>query len=101
MSTDQAVRLRAVLDDLENGRITPQDAAAAVRTMHFPVPPPKTVAQRIDDADGGDLNMPPQPGSFHEVAAAYASGRIDLNAYELMAHAAVEAMGNDAQQEAS
>jgi len=96
MNTDQSVRLRTVLGDLENGRVSTADAAAIVRTMHFPKPPPsKTVSRRMEDAAGDDAPPRAQPGSFQEVARAYALGRIDLRQYEALADAAAEAMRSD------
>lgn len=95
MSTDQAVRLRAVLDDLANNRISTADAAAELRTMKFPVPPPKTIGQRI--ADSYETEVPPlrMGGSFNEVAQALVDGRIDLRQYEALAEAAAQAIRED------
>jgi len=89
--SDAEVRLRAVLDWLENGRITTAQAAARVRAMSFPVPPPKTAHQRMEDAGTGDPEVP-SPGSFFAVSEALAAGRIDQEQYAALAKAAAEAM---------
>lgn len=94
MTADQAVRLRAVLDDLENNRISIADAAAQVRTMKFPAPPPKTVGQRMADSYETEVPSAIPEGSFREVAQAYVQGRIDLRQYEALADAAAEAIGD-------
>jgi hypothetical protein len=88
---DADVRLNAVLDWLEHGHITTAQAAARVRAMHFPVPPPKTAHQRIEDAGTGDPEVP-EPGSFFAVSDAFAAGRIDKDQYAALAKAAAEAM---------
>lgn len=92
MSKDQAVRLQALLANLEGGRISLTDAAAQIRSMKFPTPPPKTIAQRIEDASDNDVPPLPEPGSFREVSAAYVHGRITLRQYEVLADAAADAM---------
>lgn len=99
-STDQSVRLRTVLSDLENGRMSSIDAAALVRKMHFPVSADKTVAQRM--ADSYESEMPPvaPPGSFREVAQAYHAGRITFQQYKALAEAAAAAIKADQGEEA-
>lgn len=92
MSTDQAVRLRTVLGDLENNRISTADAAAQIRTMTFPEPPDKTIGQRMEESYENEAPAPEQPGSFREVARAYVQGRISLRQYEQLADAATEAI---------
>jgi len=88
---DQEVRLRAILDWLEHGRITTQQAAARVRAMTFPGPEDQTVhAQQYADFNG-DPHVP-EPGSFFAVSAAYAAGRIDEQQYAALAQAAAEAV---------
>jgi hypothetical protein len=88
---DAEVRLNAVLDWLEHGHITTEQAARRVRAMHFPVSPPKTAHQRIEDAGTGDPEVP-QPGSFFAISDALAAGRIDQEQYAALARAAAEAM---------
>lgn len=92
MSTDQAVRLRAVLDDLINGRISTADAAAQVRDMKFPAAQRKTVSRTMSDAAENDMPALLPEGGFHEVAQAFVAGRIDLRQYEALAEAAGHAM---------
>lgn len=91
MSDDQEVRLSAVLDWLEKGRITTDQAAARIRAMKFPVPPDKTVfQQQLGDANGDP--EPPQAGSFFAISSAYAAGKITEEQYTVLAQAAAEAM---------
>lgn len=84
--SNQATRLRAVLDQLEHKQLNAQQAAAIVRTLHFPVPELKTAHDLLRDPD------PPvdQPGSFAEVEQAFITGRIDAREYEILAQAAAE-----------
>lgn len=89
--SDQEVRLQAVLDWLEHGRITTEQAVARVRAMTFPVSPEKTAYQRLEDAAVGDPE-PPEPGSFFAVSDALAQGRISQEQYAALAKAAAEAM---------
>lgn len=90
--SDQEVRLNAILDWLEHRHITTAQAAARVRTLHFPAPPPdKTAAQQMKDAGTGDPEVP-EPGSFFAISDAYATGRIDKDQYTALAQAAAEAM---------
>jgi hypothetical protein len=91
VTDDAEVRLQAVLDWLEHGRITTAQAAARVRTMHFPAPPPKTAHQRMEDAATGDPEVPP-PGSFFAISDAFTAGRIDKDQYAALAKAAADAM---------
>jgi hypothetical protein len=81
-----------MLDDLENNRISMADAAAEVRTMKFPVPPPKTIGQRMGDSYETEVPPLAADGSFHEVAQALVQDRITLRQYEALAEAAAEAM---------
>lgn len=91
MTDDAEVRLRAVLDWLESGRITTEQAAARVRAMRFRVPQARTDYQRRQDAVNGDPE-PPVPGSFFAVSEAFAAGRIDQAQYAALAEAAAEAV---------
>jgi hypothetical protein len=88
---DTEVRLQAVIDWLEHHRITTAQAAARVRAMHFPVPPPKTAHQRMEDDVTGDPEVPP-PGSFFAISDAFTAGRIDQDQYAALAQAAADAM---------
>ncbi len=88
---DSEVRLQAVIDWLEHGRITTAQAAARIRDMTFPVPPAKTAHQRMEDDATGDPEVP-EPGSFFAVSDALAQGRIDQEQYAVLAKAAAEAM---------
>jgi len=91
VSDDAEVRLNAILDWLEHGRITTEQAAVRIARMSFPVPAEKTVyAQQHADVHG-DPEVPP-PGSFHAVSDAFAAGRIDQGQYAALAKAAAEAM---------
>jgi hypothetical protein len=92
MSTDHAVRLRAVLDDLESNRISTADAAAQVRQMTFPVMPRKTIAEQMSESAESEMPARLPEGGFHEVAQALTAGRIDMRQYEALAEAAAEAM---------
>jgi hypothetical protein len=86
---DRDVRLNAILDWLEKGHITTEQAAARIRAMTFPAPPARTAHQRTEDDATGDPEVPP-PGSFFAVSDAFAQGRIDQ--YAALAKAAAEAM---------
>ena len=89
---DQEVRLAAILDWLNKGRITTEQAARRVRTLKFPPPPPgKTVFQRQQDDANGDPETP-QAGSFFAISDAYAAGRISHEQYAALAAAATDAM---------
>jgi hypothetical protein len=88
---DADVRLNAILDWLEHGRITTEQAAARVRAMQFTELADKTVhAQQYADING-DPHVP-EPGSFFVVSDAFAAGRIDKDQYTALAQAAAEAM---------
>jgi hypothetical protein len=91
MAGDRDVRLSAILDWLEHGRITTEQAAARVRGMTFGVPEGKTVHARQQADVNGDPE-PPVPGSFFAVSDAFAAGRIDQDQYAALAKAAAEAM---------
>lgn len=87
MASDKAVRLGAILDWLEKGRITTADAAARIRAMG-PVRGPDRGGGKVmaDDANG---DLPAHdPASFAVVSDAYTSGRITLTQYEALAEAA-------------
>jgi hypothetical protein len=89
--SDQEVRLRAIVDWLEHGRITTAQAAARIRSMRFPVPEDQTVhAQQYADLNG-DPHVP-EPGSFFVISDAFAAGEIDEAQYTALAQAAAEAM---------
>lgn len=88
---DADVRLNAILDWLEHGRITTEQAAARVRAMRFTELEDKTVhAQQYADLNG-DPHVP-EPGSFFAVSDAFAAGRIDQDQYAALAQAAAEAV---------
>lgn len=91
MASDHAVRLRAVLDDLENGRVTIADAAAQVRKLRFPLRPRYTVGQLMSDSLDNEVPPRPEAGSAVELAQAYYAGRITFRQYEVLADAAVAA----------
>jgi hypothetical protein len=92
--SDQEKRLSALLDDLENGRISLAEACAQVRGMNWPRAAGKTAFQtRLADAIGQLGELPP-PGSFGEVNSAFHSGRVDYRQYEQL-HAAYEAASGD------
>jgi len=91
VSDDQEVRLQAVLDWLEHGRITTEQASARIARMSFPVPEDKTVHDQQSADVNGDPDVP-EPGSFHAVSDAFAAGRIDQEQYAALAQAAAEAM---------
>ena len=86
-TSDADVRLKAILDWLEHGRITTEQAAARVGAMRFPELADQTVgAQQYADLNG-DPHVP-EPGSFFAVSDAYAAGRIDEKQYTALAQAA-------------
>jgi hypothetical protein len=89
---DLEVRLNAVLDWLEQGRITVEQAAARISAMKFPPPAEKTVRRRQEDDANGDPEAP-GPGSPFAISAAYAAGRIDAEQYATLARAAAQAIG--------
>jgi hypothetical protein len=92
--SDQEKRLSALLDDLENGRVSLAEACARVRGMSWPRQFGKTAFQaRLADATGQQDELPP-PGSFGDVNSAYHAGRVDYRQYEQL-HAAYEAALGD------
>jgi hypothetical protein len=93
-SADQATRLDAILNWLATGRMTTEQAVARVRTLHFPPAPEHGVGARMTADAHGEVPVPP-PGSFHEVAAAYAAGRITRPQYAALAEAATASMRRD------
>jgi hypothetical protein len=86
--SDQEVRLQAVLDDLENDRISTADAAARVRALRLAEPPPRTISQRMADSAENDMPRLPQEGSFFAVSKALHAGKISFRQYEALAEAA-------------
>lgn len=91
MSSDQEVRLNAVLDWLAKGRLTTEQAARRIKTMKFAPMPDKTVFQQQYAAANGDPE-PPQAGSFFAISDAYAAGKINRDQYADLAAAAAESM---------
>jgi hypothetical protein len=94
MADDQTVRLGTILSWLSNGRITTQQAADRVRTLHFPVPEPHAVGERFNEHVKSDVALP-RHGSFAEISAAFAGGKIDHGQYKALAEAAQQAMAAD------
>jgi hypothetical protein len=92
--TDQEVRLSAILRWLEQGKITTAQAAGKVRTLHFPVPEPHSVGARFTEHVKADAALP-EHGSFAEISAAFAGGKIDHGQYKALAEAAHDAMAAD------
>jgi hypothetical protein len=92
--SDQERRLEALLDNLENGRLTVAEACAQVRGMTWPRAIGKTAFQaRLADAVGS-LGDPPPPGSFAEVTSEFHAGRIDFRQYEQLYQAYAEALND-------
>jgi hypothetical protein len=95
VATDQEVRLSTILQWLEQGKISTDEAAKRVATLHFPEPErPPTVADRLSRHARGDIVLP-QAGSFAEISAAYTGGKIDRPQYAALAEAAAAAMRAD------
>lgn len=93
--SDQEARLSAILGWLSSGRITTDEAAKRVRTLHFPVDKrAPSVADRFTQHARGDIALP-KAGSFAEISAAYAGGKIDRTQYTALAEAAAEAVKSD------
>lgn len=90
-SEDAEARIQAILDWLERGRITTEQAAARIRAMSFSVPEDKTPFA-VQHADAAGDHHAPEPGSFFAVSDAFAQGRIDQDQYAALAKAAAEAM---------
>lgn len=88
---DTEVRLNAVLDWLEKGRISTEQAAARIRAMPLTEPPGKTDFQEKSDAYSGEDEVP-QPGSPFAISDAFADGRIDQEQYAVLAKAAAQAV---------
>jgi len=86
LTADSAVRLGAVLDWLEKGRITLADACARLRRLGVPQGSPCSAAQVLAADANGDLPAH-DPSSFAEVASAYVAGRITRHQYEQLAQA--------------
>lgn len=92
--SDQEKRLRAMLDDLESGRLSIADACAQVRGMNWPRATGKTAFQtRLSDAIGGLMDLPPDD-SFIQVSHEYHAGRIDYRQYEALDGAYEETLGD-------
>lgn len=91
IENDQEVSLTAILDWLQSGKLSTEQAAAKVRAMRFPVKPAKTIHQQ-QHADYLEDPEPPQPGSFFAVSAAYAQGKITRRQYEALAQAAAQSI---------
>jgi hypothetical protein len=85
--SDQSVRLYALLDDLEHGRISAADACAQVRGMTWARRNGKTAFQaRLADALN-EQDEPAPAGSFADVAHAYHAGRLSFSQYEQLQQA--------------
>lgn len=85
--SDAGVRLEAVLDGLENGRMTLTDAVRQISTIPLEDPPDKGAYQRMADDVNGDPEVPADH-SFYQVSRAYTLGRITRYQYEKLAEAA-------------
>lgn len=92
MTSDHAVRLRAILDDLEDGKATTWDAAARIRKLSFPQSRRRPVGEHMTASAEGDMPPMPPEGGFHEVEQAYVQGRITIQQYRALAEAAADAM---------
>jgi hypothetical protein len=89
--SDQGTRLTALLDDLENHRISVADACAQVRGMHWPRKAGKTAFQHRAAAALNEWDEPPHEDSIAPLAEEYHAGRIDHRAYEQLYGAYEEA----------
>lgn len=85
--SDAGVRLRAVLDDLENGRCTLGDAAARVRGIPLHARPQPGAYQVLHAQASGDLPAEPDHSPI-EIENAYTEGRLTRFQYETLAEAA-------------
>lgn len=94
MADDQDVRLDTILRWLHQGKLTTEQAADKVRTLHFPVPESPSIAERYAEHARADVTLP-QHGSFALISAAHASGQLDRKQYTALAQAAHEAMQSD------
>jgi hypothetical protein len=91
---DQKIRLDTILEWLSTGKITTEQAAQRVTTLHFSQPPRPSVGKRMAEDAHGDIPMP-DPGSFRAVSQAYAAGKITRSQYDALAEAAHAAMRSD------
>lgn len=91
--SDAGTRLRALLDDLEDSRITLGEAAARLRDLPLHAAPPPGPYQVLHRQAVGDPQLPPDH-SFHEVQADYTEGKLTRFQYETLAEAALQAMGS-------
>jgi hypothetical protein len=89
---DNDVRLGAILNWLHEGRITPAEAAARVRSIKFEMNGhAPSVTGRFTQHAMGDIALP-KTGSFAEVSAAHAAGKIDRRQYAALAQAAAQSI---------
>lgn len=82
-----------LIRSLQEGSLSLDEVARRFRERNWPDPPrpqPRTVAEiearMMDDPD------PYVPGSFDDVLLAYDKGELTQQQYEVLAHAAAEAM---------
>lgn len=88
MASDKAVRLGAILDWLEKGRISLTDAADRIRDLKLHEAPQRSTGQVLAADANGDLPVP-DGSTFSEISHAYTAGRISRHQYEVLATAAV------------
>lgn len=87
MTSDKAVRLGAILDWLEKGRVTTADAAARIKGMDLGKGTARSAGETLGHEANGDLPAH-DPASFAAVCDAYAGGRITLAQYQALSEAA-------------
>lgn len=87
MSSDKAVRLGAILDWLEHGRISLADACERVRRLELHKAPERSAGQVLAAHANGDIPVP-DGSTFAEISHAYTSGRLTRAQYERLAEAA-------------
>jgi hypothetical protein len=75
------------LDKLADGRITTDEAAAAMSEVTWPDRPP--VGRTLEDIESDPDPKAMEPGDFGEVESAYMEGKITLEQYEALATAAM------------
>lgn len=89
---DEPERLSAILSWLHEGRITPAEAAQRMRSIKLErnggAP---SVTDRFTQHAMGDIALP-KAGSFAEVSAAHAAGKIDRRQYAALAQAAAQSI---------
>lgn len=78
-----------LLDQLEQGEISTDDAAREFAFVEWPEEPDRP--ETLDETEGDPDPRPVAPGGFEEVSAAYSDGRIDDATYEALAKAYAEA----------